>query len=46
MLRGDNHTQSPTFKGNAQFALKETFEPLMDFKQNHYGSYITKVAYF
>ena len=23
-------------KGNAQFAQKVTFEPLMDFKQNHY----------
>ena len=25
-------------KGNAQFVQKMTFEPLMDFKQNHYGS--------
>ena len=23
-------------KGNAQFAQKVTFEPFMDFKQNHY----------
>ena len=23
-------------KGNAQFVQKVTFEPLMDFKQNHY----------
>ena len=23
-------------KGNAQFAQKVTFDPLMDFKQNHY----------
>ena len=31
----------PTFflKGNAQFFQKVTFEPLMDFKQNHYGSW-------
>ena len=26
-------------KGNAQFVRKATFEPLMDFKQNHYGSW-------
>ena len=26
-------------KGNAQFFQKMTFEPLMDFKQNHYGSW-------
>ena len=26
-------------KGNAQFVQKLTFEPLMDFKQNHYGSW-------
>ena len=26
-------------KGNAQFVQKVTFEPLMDFKQNHYGSW-------
>ena len=26
-------------KGNAQFIQKVTFEPLMDFKQNHYGSW-------
>ena len=26
------------FKGNAQFVLKVTFEPLIDFKQNHYGN--------
>ena len=25
-------------KGNAQFFQKVTFEPLMDFKQNHYGN--------
>ena len=24
-------------KGNAQFVQKVTFEPLIDFKQNHYG---------
>ena len=27
------------FKGNAQFVQKVTFEPLTDFKQNHYGSW-------
>ena len=27
-----------TLKGNAQFVQKVTFEPLMDFKQNHYES--------
>ena len=27
------------FKGNALFVQKLTFEPLMDFKQNHYGSW-------
>ena len=26
------------FKGNAQIFQKETFEPLMGLKQNHYGS--------
>ena len=26
-------------KGNAQFVQKVTFEPLMDFKQNHCGSW-------
>ena len=26
-------------KGNPQFVQKVTFEPLMDFKQNHYGSW-------
>ena len=26
-------------KGNAQFVQKVTFEPLMYFKQNHYGSW-------
>ena len=25
-------------KGNAQFVQKVILEPLMDFKQNHYGS--------
>ena len=29
---------SQFLKGNAQFFQKVTFEPLMDFKQNHYGS--------
>ena len=34
-------------KGNAQIAQKVTFEPLMDFKQNHYLSLnITKAASF
>ena len=27
------------FKGNAQFVKKVAFEPLMDFKQNHYGKF-------
>ena len=27
------------FKGNAQFVQKVTFEPLLDFKQNHYRSW-------
>ena len=26
-------------KGNAQFLQKVTFEPLIDFKQNHYGNW-------
>ena len=26
-------------KGNAQFIQKATFEPLTDYKQNHYGSW-------
>ena len=26
-------------KGNAQFVQKVTFEPLINFKQNHYGSW-------
>ena len=35
------------FKGNAQFVQKLTFEPLMDFKQNHYGSWkYYKSSYF
>ena len=36
------------FKGNAQFVQNVAFEPLMGFKQNHYGSYenITKAATF
>ena len=34
-------------KGNVQFFQKVTFEPLVDFKQNHYGSWkITKAATF
>ena len=34
-------------KGNAQFVQKVTFEPLEDFKQNHYGSwYYYKSCYF
>ena len=34
-------------KGNAQFVQKVTFEPLMDFKQNHYGSWkYYKSCYF
>ena len=28
-----------TLKGNAQFVQKVTFEPLMDFRQNHYESW-------
>ena len=35
------------FKGNAQFVQKATFEPLMGFKQNHYGSWkYYKSCYF
>ena len=35
------------FKGNAQFVQKVTFEPLMDFKQKHYGSWkYYKSCYF
>ena len=30
-------------KGNAQFVQKLTFESLMDFKQNHYGSCSSKL---
>ena len=26
-------------KGNTQFIQKVTFEPLMEFKQNHYGNW-------
>ena len=34
-------------KGNAQFFQKVTFEPLMNFKQNHYGSWkYYKSCYF
>ena len=34
-------------KGNAQFVQKVTFEPLMDFIQNHYGSWkYYKTCYF
>ena len=35
-------------KGNAQFVQKVTFEPLMDFKQNHYMKVrnITKASTF
>ena len=34
-------------KGNMQFIQKVTFEPLMDFKQNHYGSWkYYKSCYF
>ena len=29
---------SSSFKGNAQFVQKVTFEPLIDLKQNHFGS--------
>ena len=33
--------------GNGQFAQKVTFEPLMDFKQHHYGSWkYYKSCYF
>ena len=35
-----------TFKGNAQFVEKVTFEPLMDFKQNHYGSWKYYKSYY
>ena len=35
------------FKGNAQFVQKVTFEPLINFKQNHYGSWkYYKSCYF
>ena len=35
------------FQGNAHFVQKATFEPLMGFKQNQYGSWnITKTATF
>ena len=27
------------FKGNAQFVQKVTFEPLMNFKRNHFGNW-------
>ena len=33
------HTFIKYFKGNAQFIQKVTFEPLMDFKENHYESW-------
>ena len=34
-------------KGNAQFVQKLTFESLMDYKQNHYGSWkYFKSSYF
>ena len=36
-----------TVKGNAQFVQKVTFEPSMDFKQNHYGCWkYYKSCYF
>ena len=35
------------FKGNTQFVQKVTFKPLMDFKQNYYGSWkYYKCCYF
>ena len=40
-------TMAVEIKGNAQFIQKETFEPLMDFKQNYYGSWkYYKSCYF
>ena len=40
-------TLSASIKGNAQFDGKVTFEPLLDFKQNHYGSWkYYKSCYF
>ena len=35
------------FKGNAQFLQKVAFEPVLDLKQNHYGSWkYYKSCYF
>ena len=45
MILNDRVQECQTFKGNAQFVQKVTFEPLMDFKQSHVGN-ITKVAIF
>ena len=43
----DKKTDMLILKGNAQFVLKVTFEPLMDSNQNHYGSWnYCKSCYF
>ena len=46
----DNFTilnyESHKFKGNVQFVQKVTFEPLMDFKQNHYGNWKYYESYY
>ena len=34
-----NKLSESIVKGNAQFVLTKTFEPLMDFKQNHCESW-------
>ena len=34
-----NYDVNENFKGNTQFVQKMTFEPLIDFKQNHSGSW-------
>ena len=40
-------TSFSSIKGNVQFVQKVTLEPLMDFKQNHYGSWkYYKSCYF
>ena len=41
------YLQNKKFKSNAQFVQKVTFKPLMNFKQNHYGSWkYYKSCYF
>ena len=37
-VNNNKNTRVRLFEGNAQFVQKMTFEPLIDFTQDHYGN--------